>query len=264
MRFAADDESPQTRTELRIVEREAATDFVRELVAGDAHAAGTFEVGLRCAHLYNAGRERTKTNNIKLAHEMRLAMRELGRRAVDRGDLANVEQVFMLTELELDDFVERPADFTKLVKERETYYLSLWDLEPPFVSRGAPAPTSEWRHRAAASGADHAVSGEVLTGIPGCPGVARGRARVVLDPTDPRGLEPGDVLVAPLTDPSWTPLFVPAAAVVVDVGAQITHAVIVSRELGLPCVVSVTDATRRIADGAMIEVDGRAGTVTVL
>jgi pyruvate,water dikinase len=264
MRFAADDESPQTRTELRIVEREAATDFVRELVAGDAHAAGTFEVGLRCAHLYNAGRERTKTNNIKLAHEMRLAMRELGRRAVDRGDLANVEQVFMLTELELDDFVERPADFTKLVKERETYYLSLWDLEPPFVSRGAPAPTSEWRHRAAASGADHAVAGEVLTGIPGCPGVARGRARVVLDPTDPRGLEPGDVLVAPLTDPSWTPLFVPAAAVVVDVGAQITHAVIVSRELGLPCVVSVTDATRRIADGAMIEVDGRAGTVTVL
>ena len=103
-----------------------------------------------------------------------------------------------------------------------------------------------------------------LTGIPGCPGVARGRARVVLDPSDPRGLEPGDVLVAPLTDPSWTPLFVPAAAVVVDVGAQITHAVIVSRELGLPCVVSVIDATRRIADGAMIEVDGKAGTVTVL
>ena len=86
----------------------------------------------------------------------------------------------------------------------------------------------------------------------------------MLDPSDPRGLEPGDVLVAPLTDPSWTPLFVPAAAVVVDVGAQITHAVIVSRELGLPCVVSVIDATRRIADGAMIEVDGRAGTVTVL
>jgi pyruvate,water dikinase len=72
------------------------------------------------------------------------------------------------------------------------------------------------------------------------------------------------VLVAPLTDPSWTPLFVPACAVVVDVGAQITHAVIVSRELGLPCVVSVTDATRKIEDGAMIEVDGKAGTVTIL
>ena len=219
---------------------------------------------MRCAHLYNAGRERTKTNNIKLVHEQRLALRELGRRAVERGHLQNIEQIFMLAELELDDFVERPADFTALAREREAFYLKLWDLEPPFVSRGAPPPISEWRHRAAASGADHAVAGEVLTGIPGCPGVARGRARVVLDPSDPRGLEPGDVLVAPLTDPSWTPLFVPAAAVVVDVGAQITHAVIVSRELGLPCVVSVIDATRRIADGAMIEVDGRAGTVTVL
>jgi rifampicin phosphotransferase len=72
------------------------------------------------------------------------------------------------------------------------------------------------------------------------------------------------VLVAPITDPAWTPLFVPAGAVVVDVGAQISHAVIVSRELGIPCVVSVIDATRKIPDGAMVEVDGTNGTVTVL
>ena len=69
--------------------------------------------------------------------------------------------------------------------------------------------------------------------------------------------------MAPITDPAWTPLFVPAGAVVVDVGAQISHAIIVSRELGIPCVVSVTDGTRRIADGATITVDGTAGTVTV-
>ena len=68
-------------------------------------------------------------------------------------------------------------------------------------------------------------------------GRATGRARVVLDPSDPTALEPGDVLVAPITDPAWTPLFVPAAAVVVDVGAQISHAVIVSRELGIPAIV---------------------------
>ena len=68
----------------------------------------------------------------------------------------------------------------------------------------------------------------------------------MLDPSDPAGLEPGDVLVAPITDPSWTPLFVPAAAVVVDVGAQVSHAVIVSRELGIPCVVSVNGADATI------------------
>ena len=72
------------------------------------------------------------------------------------------------------------------------------------------------------------------------------------------------MLIAPSTDPSWTPLFMPAAAVVVNVGAQISHAVIVSRELGLPCVVSVTGATRRIPDGALVEVDGTSGTVTIV
>jgi pyruvate,water dikinase len=108
------------------------------------------------------------------------------------------------------------------------------------------------------------TAGEVLTGLGGCAGVAVGRARIVTDPSDPRGLEPGDVLIAPLTDPSWTPLFVPAEAVVVDVGAVMSHAIIVSRELGIPCAVSVVNASRRIPDGALIEVDGGAGTVRII
>jgi pyruvate,water dikinase len=87
---------------------------------------------------------------------------------------------------------------------------------------------------------------------------------VILDSHDPTDLEPGDVLVAPLTDPSWTPLFVPAAGVVVDVGAPLSHAIIVSRELGIPCVVSAIDATKRIPDGALVEVNGETGVVTVL
>jgi pyruvate,water dikinase len=72
------------------------------------------------------------------------------------------------------------------------------------------------------------------------------------------------VLIAPQTDPSWGPILVPAAAVVVNVGAMGSHAMIVSRELGIPCVVSVEDATARIPDGAMVRVDGNAGTVTLL
>jgi rifampicin phosphotransferase len=70
--------------------------------------------------------------------------------------------------------------------------------------------------------------------------------------------------VAPITDPAWTPLFLAAEAVVVDVGAVMSHAVIVSRELGIPCVVSALGATQIIPDGALIEVDGNAGTVTVV
>ena len=95
-------------------------------------------------------------------------------------------------------------------------------------------------------------------------GVVEGTARVVLDSNDPSALQPGDVLVAPITDPSWTPLFVPAAAVVVDVGAALSHAIIVSRELGIPCVVSAIGATRNIPDGARVRVDGNSGVVTIL
>ena len=85
-----------------------------------------------------------------------------------------------------------------------------------------------------------------------------------LDAADPVDLEPGDVLVAPMTDPAWTPLFVPAGGVVVDVGAPLSHAIIVSRELGIPCVVSATHATKRIVDGATVEVNGDTGVVTVI
>ena len=70
--------------------------------------------------------------------------------------------------------------------------------------------------------------------------------------------------MAPITDPAWTPLFLAAAAVVVEVGAQQSHAAIVARELGIPAVVGVADATTRLYDGLPIEVDGATGTITVL
>ena len=84
-----------------------------------------------------------------------------------------------------------------------------------------------------------------------------------LRPDQPGGLGPGDILVAPITDPAWTPLFLAAAGVVVDVGAQQSHAVMVSRELGIPAVVSATGTSATIPDGARVAVDGTRGIVTV-
>jgi phosphoenolpyruvate synthase/pyruvate phosphate dikinase len=95
------------------------------------------------------------------------------------------------------------------------------------------------------------------------PGVVTNRARVIVDPSDPTALEPGEILVTQNTDPSWTPLFLAAGAVVVNVGAVASHASIVTRELGIPCVASVSDASRRIPNGAIITIDGAAGTVTI-
>ena len=108
------------------------------------------------------------------------------------------------------------------------------------------------------------MEGDTIPGTAGSPGVVQGRARIVRDPTNPPDLLPGDIMVAPLTDPAWTPLFLAVDGVVVNVGGQVSHAVIVSRELGIPCVVSVEDATERIEDGTVIEVNGTMGEVTII
>jgi pyruvate,water dikinase len=169
----------------------------------------------------------------------------------------------MLFRDELDDYIADPAAFTERLRERERSYLALFEVVPPFVVNGAPPHSDEWARRDAHL-STRAEVGETIKGVSGCTGTARGRARVLTDPDDPSALEPGEILIAPITDPAWTPLFVAASAVVVDVGAPFSHAAIVSRELGIPCVLSATDASKRIPDGALIEVNGDTATVTIL
>jgi pyruvate,water dikinase len=263
MRRTPDSGSPIDHQSARAHEREQIGPEIAAMLAADPETQGQFVAALHAAPLFLAGRERSKTNAIRLTHECRLALRELGRRYVDKGLFDNVDNYGMLRWDELDQVVDDPASLTEALRQREHDYADLATVEPPFVFAGTPPPVSEWPAR---GGRPVSVvsDGDTLMGLPGCPGVSQGRARVILDSHDPTALEPGDVLVAPITDPSWTPLFVPAAGVIVDVGAPLSHAIIVSRELGIPCVVSVTDATRRIPDGALVEVNGDTGTVTVL
>src|SRR5205807_4314479 len=99
-----------------------------------------------------------------------------------------------------------------------------------------------------------------LRGSPASPGVVTGIARVVRSPQGAR-LEPGEILVAPSTDPGWTPLFLTAGALVMEMGGMMSHGAVVAREYGIPAVVGVPDATGRIATGEQVTVDGSAGTV---
>jgi pyruvate,water dikinase len=242
----------------------------RELIAADVlpklapapEVQAQLAAALNAATIFLPARERTKTTIIKITQEVRLAARELGRRMVELGIFEIPENIGMLRDDELDAFISDPEGFRDIVRDRELLYEKLQGLEPPFIINGVVPPVEEWKARDDTP--QPVAKGTTLAGLAGCPGTARGRARVIHSPFEGRDLEPGDVLIAPITDPSWTPLFVPASAVVVDVGAPISHAVIVSRELGIPCVVSVTDATRKIPDGATVEVDGTHGTVTVL
>jgi len=103
-----------------------------------------------------------------------------------------------------------------------------------------------------------------VTGFAGSAGVVEGIARVILTPSDGDRLRPGEVLVTNVTNVGWTPLFPRAAAVVTNIGAPLSHAAIVARELGIPAVVGCGTATTVIRDGDRVRVDGSAGLVQVL
>lgn len=106
--------------------------------------------------------------------------------------------------------------------------------------------------------------GDVLTGQSASPGDYEGVAHVILDPSIDIELKPGEILVAPYTDPAWTPLFLTAGAAVVEVGSYLSHAGTVAREFGMPCVVDVPDCTARIHSGVRLIVDGDRGFVRIL
>ncbi|MBB6554187.1 PEP/pyruvate-binding domain-containing protein [Nonomuraea rubra] len=127
-----------------------------------------------------------------------------------------------------------------------------WAADPArradlYDARGASAPVSD-----------------TVTGFPGAPGVVEGTARVLSGPEDGERLKPGEILVTTLTNVGWTPMFPRAAAVVTDMGAPLSHASIVARELGIPAVVGTGNATMRVRDGDRIRVDGERGTVELL
>ncbi|QYC39884.1 Phosphoenolpyruvate synthase [Nonomuraea coxensis DSM 45129] len=109
-----------------------------------------------------------------------------------------------------------------------------------------------------------APAGDAVTGFPGAPGVVEGIARVLAGPEDGDRLKPGEILVTTLTNVGWTPMFPRAAAVVTDLGAPLSHASIVARELGIPAVVGTGNATMRLRDGDRVRVDGERGTVELL
>ena len=266
VRSQNDDRSPKIAAERLAMERENLIEEVREKLKEIANdeLTGTFEGAIVAANMM-VFRERSKTTLVKPLHESRMAIRELGRRHKESGVLGSDEQIFMLLDEELETFIADPSLFTEKLEKRYKDWKALWDLEPPFFIRGGVVPgLSEWDRKSSEDKMSTLNVGDVLTGVPGSPGSTQGRARIVLDPSNPPDLLPGDIMVAPITDPAWTPLFLAVEAVIVNVGAQISHAVIVSRELGIPCVVSVNEATALIPDGAILEIDGTLGEVTVL
>lgn len=197
-------------------------------------------------------REVRRDRMVRAIWVLRRLLREQGRRMVDAGELGAVDDVFYLLVDELD---APPPDLAGIVARRRAEQATLQELVPPeaFSGRWTPteAPTTAFQ------------GGEVLHGIGVSGGSARGRVRVVHAETID-DLQPGEVLVAKVTDVGYTPAFAYAAAVVTELGGPTSHAAIVAREFGVPCVVNARGATARLVTGTVVEVDGATGEVTVL
>lgn len=265
LRTQEDDDGPSSRQAEQAENTRIAFEEALTRLPDDEGVRRQFQAALDSSRRFGSWRERGKANCIKVLHEARVALAELGRRLHGAGHLASPGQIFMALDSELDLLIAQPASLTELLARREREWRALFGLEVPvFVEGDKPlAPLSGLKHRHDSQVAV-ASAGEILQGVGASAGVARGPARVVLSMDRIQDFEPGEILVAPQTDPSWTPLFTLAAAVVVDVGSMSSHAMIVSRELGIPCAAGVTGASRRITTGSLVEVDGSSGTVTLL
>ncbi len=265
MRLLEEDQSPGARAADQRKLFDAAMAEARAFVAGNEEGLAVLEMAVKSMHRFAGYRERGKANCVRVVHEARMAMAEVGRRMAERGQLNKASDIFLALDEELDSLQIDPSCLKGRLAEREVEWKKLFGLDiPMFIDSTQPVPPVSSLTYLTSKAVEVAKVGDVLSGGASSAGTIQGRACVVLSPDAAGDLEPGDILVAPQTDPSWTPLFVVSGAVVVDVGAPNSHAMIVSRELGIPCVAGVYDATRRIPNGALVEVDGAAGTVTIL
>jgi pyruvate,water dikinase len=199
------------------------------------------------ARLLLGRRERAKVSVLAVGGLLRAIHLELGERLVGAGGLDAVEDVDLLSVAELRGAAPLPG--AAVVARRRRMLRRAADAGPlPERFRGVPEP-------------ERVVlpEGDLLTGLAASGGRATGRARVVRDPRHAR-FRPGEVLVAGSTDASWSPLFLDAAAIVVERGGPLSHAAIVARELGIPAVLDVAGATSLLA-GRVVTVDGDAGVV---
>lgn len=207
-------------------------------------------------------RERTKATCVLTINEMRLDALEIGRRLVADGALERPDQIYFLTFDEFRAAARGEGVDLDRVHAREAAKADLLRYqEPLFAIAGEVPPVEEWPLKGDAGGA---ADGDEIAGAAGSPGLARGRARVVMDAYADDPTEPGEVLVAPITDPGWMPLFVGVVAVVAEMGGELSHTMIVSRDLGIPAVVGAVGATSAIKTGDLIEVDGSNGIVRII
>lgn len=186
----------------------------------------------------------------------RQAMLREARWLVENGVLDRIDDIYYLRFDELRQAVRAQCADRDLVAARRAEFALHERLVPPRVlTSDGEALFGDFRR--------HDLDANMIPGLGVSAGTVEGRARVILDAAA-LDIEAGDILVTTFTDPSWTPLFLTVAGLVTEAGGQMSHGAVVAREYGIPAIVAVKDATRRIEDGQTIRIDGATGIITVL
>lgn len=203
-------------------------------------------------------RENIKSELVRWFAVMRQWLLELGRRWTAQGRLAAADDIFFLQIEELCRGIGKPTtNLPAIIAERRAVHERNQRITPPSIIIGRFDPES-----LNAEAVDYST--QILHGLGVSAGVIAGRARVILRTDTDEIVQPGEILVAPFTDPGWTPFFLGAAGIVVDQGGMLSHGSIIAREYGIPAVVNVGPATQIIRTGQLLEVDADHGIVKLV
>jgi pyruvate,water dikinase len=250
--------------------RERLREAADELAAAfRAHLSDRPDDLARFEHLLMRAREigpLTEGHNYWIDRMAQSRLRRLstavGRRLVREGSIEQADDVFFLEHRDITAALVSPHDLRPVVEERKEIHARQRGIRPPAVV-GAPREAALEADRFDGARIDSTVANE-LRGTGASAGIARGPARLVLSPQDFARVQQGDIIVCPSSNPSWVPVFASAAGLVTNTGGVLSHAAVVAREFGLPAVVGTGNATERIAEGSLVEIDGTLGVVRTL
>lgn len=211
----------------------------------------------RVVRNYAAVREHPKYMLICAMGHMKQVLIETSNLLLERGTIDEISAIWYLKIHEVFDVLENPQkEVRSTIARRRVDMERFVGIKPPrVITSDGEIPVVKYSRDDLPVGA--------LPGVSVSAGVIEGVARVVLDPQK-QILHPGEILVAPFTDPGWTPLFLNAAGLVMEVGGMMTHGSVIAREYGLPAVVGVLDAVSLIQTGQRVRVNGDQGFVEIL
>jgi pyruvate,water dikinase len=255
---ADESQSPYTQQERLIREREQLTRMVikdvESSLTGRLMLAPVFRWILKQTQIHTRERDTMHFEMTRLFPPLRCLMLELGKRWQERKLLDEIEDIFYLKVDEIMAMPKTPRPMQDIVRTRQEAFLYAQHHPCPNIIRNG-----EEIFGAEAASAEVGASG--MQGVAGSPGVVTGITRIITSPAEFNRLKKGEILVAPITNPAWTPLFSVASGVITEVGGILSHGAIVAREYGIPAVMSVAGATRLLHDGQRITVDGNKGLV---